>query len=111
VVARSWAPEAGDIIWIEFDPQAGHEQAGHRPALVLSPGAYNAVTGLLLCIPMTTREKGYRFEVPIAGQRGSVALSDQVKSFDWRARGATKKGRATEAELDSVRLRIRQLIG
>ena len=70
VVARKWVPDAGDIIWISFDPQAGHEQGGHRPALVLSPSAYNGLTGLLLCVPMTTREKGYRFEVPIAGKRG-----------------------------------------
>ena len=108
---RGWVPDAGDIIWIEFDPQTGHEQAGHRPALVLSPAAYNGLTGLLLCVPMTTREKGYRFEVPIAGTRGSVALSDQVKSFDWRARRATKKGRATQPELDAVRTRVSQLIG
>ena len=111
VVAQRWVPDAGDIIWIEFDPQVGHEQAGHRPALVLSPAAYNGLTGLLLCVPMTTREKGYRFEVPIAGKRGGVALSDQVKSFDWRARQATRKGSASPAELDAVRIRLRHLIG
>jgi len=111
VVARGWVPDAGDIIWIEFDPQAGHEQAGHRPALVLSPAAYNGPTGLLLCVPMTTRVKGYRFEVAIAGKRGGVALSDQVKSFDWRVRHATKKGSASQAELDAVRVRAKQLIG
>lgn len=111
MVARGWVPDAGDIIWIEFDPQAGHEQAGHRPALVLSPAAYNGLTGLLLCVPMTTREKGYRFEVPIAGKRGGIALSDQIKSFDWRARRATKKGTASLDELEAVRLRVRQLVG
>ena len=111
MVAQRWIPDAGEIIWIEFDPQVGHEQAGHRPAIVLSPEAYNGLTGLLLCVPLTTRAKGYRFEVPIAGKRGGVALSDQVKSFDWRARRATRKGRATEVELNAVRIRIRQLIG
>ncbi|MCY7271683.1 MAG: endoribonuclease MazF [Sphingomonas bacterium] len=111
MVARGWVPDAGDIIWIEFDPHAGHEQAGHRPALVLSPAAYNGLTGLLLCVPMTTREKGYRFEVPIAGKRGGIALSDQIKSFDWRARRATKKGTASLDELEAVRLRARQLVG
>ncbi len=111
MVARGWVPDAGDIIWIDFDPQVGHEQAGHRPALVLSPAAYNGLTSLLLCVPMTTRAKGYRFEVPIVGNRGGVALSDQVKSFDWRARRATLKGSATQAELDAVRIRARQLIG
>lgn len=111
MVARGWAPESGDIIWIDFDPQAGHEQAGHRPALVLSPASYNRLTGLLLCVPMTTRAKGYRFEVPIAGKRGGVALSDQVKSFDWRARRAVKKGRASAEELAAVKARAGALIG
>jgi mRNA interferase MazF len=111
MVAGGWAPEAGDIIWIDFDPQAGHEQAGHRPALVLSPASYNRLTGLLLCTPMTTRSKGYRFEVVIAGKRGGVALADQVKSLDWRARKATRKGRATDEELEAVRARARILIG
>lgn len=110
MVAR-WVPDAGDIIWIQFDPQVGHEQAGHRPALVLSPAAYNGRTGLLLCVPMTTRAKGYRFEVPIEGQRGGVALSDQVKSFDWRARKASRMASASTSEVDAVRIRIRQLIG
>jgi len=102
-------PDAGEIIWIGFDPQAGHEQAGQRPALVLSPASYNGQTGLLLCVPMTTKAKGYRFEVAI-GTSG-VALADQVKSFDWRARGARRKGRASSAELDAVRERARALIG
>lgn len=111
MVARDWIPEAGNIIWLNFDPQAGHEQAGHRPALVLSPAVYNGLTGLLLCVPMTTRMKGYRFEVPIAGKRGGVALADQVKSFDWRARRATKKGKATAAELEEIRAKSRALVG
>jgi mRNA interferase MazF len=111
VVTRGWVPDAGDIIWIDFDPQVGHEQAGHRPALVLSPAAYNGPTGLLLCVPLTTRPKGYRFEVPIAGKPGGVALSDQLKSFDWRARRATRKGSASLAELEAVRIRARHLVG
>ncbi len=111
MVARGWVPDAGDIIWIEFDPQVGHEQAGHRPALVLSPAAYNGLTGLLLCVPLTTRSKGYRFEVPIAGRLGGVALSDQLKSFDWRARRATRKGSTSQTELEAVRTRVRHLIG
>jgi mRNA interferase MazF len=109
-VSSRWIPDAGDIIWIGFDPQAGHEQAGHRPALVLSPAAYNAPTCLLLCVPLTTKPKGYRFEVPISSGR-SVALADQVKSFDWRARRARKKGRATDDELEAVRARACALIG
>ena len=61
----SYVPEVGDIIWLEFDPQAGHEQAGHRPAVVLTPKAYNQATGLLICCPLTTKIKGYPFEVII----------------------------------------------
>ncbi len=109
-MSRSWVPEAGEIIWIAFDPQAGHEQPGHRPALVLSPSAYNGPTRLLLCVPLTTKAKGYRFEVPI-GRDGSIALADQVKSFDWRSRGARRKGRASAAELEAVRGRVRALVG
>jgi mRNA interferase MazF len=111
VVARGWVPEAGDIIWIDFNPQVGHEQAGHRPALVLSPATYNGPSGLLLCVPLTTRQKGYRFEVPVAGNRDGAALSDQIKSFDWRARRATKKGTASPIELEAVRVRARHLVG
>lgn len=109
-MTRSWVPDAGDIIWIGFDPQLGHEQAGHRPALVLSPAAYNGPVGLLLCVPLTTGAKNYRFEVAL-GNGESIALADQVKSFDWRAGKARKKGRATPEELEAVRVRIRALIG
>jgi mRNA interferase MazF len=104
-------PEAGDVIWISFDPQRGHEQAGHRPALVLSPSSYNGLTGLLLCVPLTTNPKGYRFEVPISGKRAGVALADQVKSFDWRARQARRQGSASPVELEAVRARVRVLVG
>ncbi|HEV2747338.1 MAG TPA: endoribonuclease MazF [Allosphingosinicella sp.] len=110
-MTATWVPDAGDIIWLNFDPQAGHEQAGHRPALVLSPAAYNGPTGLLLCVPMTMRAKGYRFEVTIAGKRGGVALADQVKSVDWRARKAMKKAKATAAELEEIRARVKALVG
>jgi mRNA interferase MazF len=104
-------PDAGDIVWLEFDPQAGREQAGHRPALVLSPAAYNGKTSLMVCCPMTTRIKGYPFEVRISGSTPSVALADQLKSLDWRVRRAVRKGRATAAELAEVRLKARTVIG
>jgi mRNA interferase MazF len=107
----AYVPEAGDIVWINFDPQAGHEQAKHRPAVVLSPASYNARAGLLLCCPTTTSIKGYPFEVKLSGKPASVALSDQVKSFDWRARKAQKKGKATTAELAEIRSKLRVLIG
>jgi mRNA interferase MazF len=111
VSSARYVPDAGDIVWLEFDPQAGHEQAGHRPALVLSPAAYNGKTSLMVCCPLTTRSKGYPFEVAIAGKPGSVALADQVKSLDWRARRAARKGRVSPAELEEVRAKLRALVG
>jgi mRNA interferase MazF len=109
-----FVPERGDIVWVSFDPQAGHEQAGHRaghrPALVLSPKAYNAKTGLMICCPMTTQIKGYPFEVPVADGSSNVALADQLKNLDWRARKARKKGVASKAEVEAVVARIKPLL-
>ncbi len=86
----AYIPNRGDIVWITFNPQAGHEQAGRRPALVLSPAAYNGKVGLAILCPITNQIKGYPFEVLIpAGLAVSGAiLSDQVKSLDWKARQA-----------------------
>lgn len=111
MVARSWVPEAGDIVWLHFNPQAGHEQAGHRPAIVLSPASYNGKTGLMLCVPLTTRVKGYPFEVAVKDSRDGVALADQVKSLDWRARKTTKKGKASAAELQEIIAKLKALVG
>lgn len=110
-MVRRYIPDAGDIVWLHFDPQAGHEQAGHRPALVISPAAYNGKTGLMLCCPMTTQIKGYPFEVLIAGVRSGAALADQVKSLDWVVRKASHKGKVTSIELAEVRAKILALIG
>jgi mRNA interferase MazF len=110
-MTRRYVPEAGDIVWLDFDPQAGHEQAGHRPALVLSPAVYNGKSGLMLCCPMTTQIKGYPFEVSIAGAKPSAVLADQVKSLDWMVRKATRKGAVTPAELSEVRRKASILIG
>jgi mRNA interferase MazF len=110
-VARGLAPDAGDIVWLNFTPHAGRKQAGPRPALVLSPAAYNDKTGLMICCPLTTRIKSYPFEVPLVGDRPSVVLADQVKSLDWRARKAVRKGKASASELADVRAKIRALIG
>ena len=87
-MAASYCPRQGDIVWLNFDPQAGHEQAGHRPALVLSPERYNRKVGLALFCPITTQSKGYPFEVavPPGLEASGVILSDQVKSLDWKAR-------------------------
>ena len=108
---RPYVPDAGDVVWLDFTPQAGREQGGHRPALVLSPAAYNNKTSLMVCCPMTTQIKNYPFEVAIAGTPDSVVLADQVKSLDWRSRNATRKGRVSRAELADVRAKIQALIG
>jgi mRNA interferase MazF len=94
---RPYVPDRGDIVWLQFNPQAGHEQAGHRPALVLSPASYNRRSGLMLCCPMTSQRKGYPFEVVIEvdTDRESVVLADQVKSLDWKVLKAVKKGTAS----------------
>ena len=110
-MARRYVPEAGDIVWLHFDPQAGHEQAGHRPALVLSPATYNGKTGLMLCCPMTTQIKGYPFEVLIASDSPGAALADQVKSLDWVIRKASRKGKVSSIELSEVKAKILALIG
>lgn len=89
-MVRPYRPRRGDLVWLEFDPQAGHEQSGRRPAVVLSPEAYNAKVGLALFCPVTSKAKGYPFEVslPSNGPITGVALSDQIRSLDWRARNA-----------------------
>lgn len=120
----AYVPEAGDVVWLQFSPQAGHEQAGHRPAVVLSPATYNRI-GLMLCCPLTTKLKGYPFEVPLTGftiltppdapkvasSKPSAALADQVKSLDWRVRGAKRKGKVSDKELAEIRAKARALIG
>ena len=106
-----YVPEAGDIVWLQFNPQSGREQAGHRPALVVTGSSYNSKIGLMLCCPMTTQIKGYPFEVRIGGSRPSVVLADQVKSLDWVTRGAVHKGKVEQAELGEVRAKIHALIG
>ena len=87
-----YCPKRGDVVWISFTPQAGHEQAGHRPALVLSPQSYNRKVGLAILCPVTNQVKGYPFEVeiPIGMKASGAVLSDQVKSMDWRARKASR---------------------
>lgn len=91
-MSKSYTPDRGDIVWLSFNPQAGHEQAGHRPALVLSPKIYNACgLRLMLCCPITSAVKGYPFETKITGTSHifGVILTDQIKSFDWVVRNAT----------------------
>ncbi len=109
----SYAPDRGHVVWMLFNPQAGHEQGGHRPALVLSPVSYNQRTGLAVVCPITSSVKGYPFEVPVPEQptmRG-VILADQVKSMDWRVRGAEYLGSVPDDTITEVLERIAALLG
>jgi mRNA interferase MazF len=109
----SYVPQRGDIVWLQFAPQAGQEQGGRRPALVVSQGSYNGRVGLALFCPITSRAKGYPFEVELVsgGKAEGVVLSDQVKSLDWRARQAQKFDQVSDAVLSEVSGKIGALIG
>ena len=109
MTTAEYVPDRGDVVWLSFEPQAGREQAGRRPALVLTPAAYQRVVGLALCCPVTRQAKGYPFEValPEGMAVAGVVLADQVKSLDWRARGAELADRAPAA----VTARVVDLIG
>lgn len=100
----TYCPRRGDVVWISFTPQAGHEQSGKRPAVVLSPEPYNRKVGLALLCPVTTKVKGYPFEVLIPdGLKATGAiLSDQIKSLDWKARKASLLCRLPEATVKDV---------
>ena len=105
-------PRRGDVVWITLNPQAGHEQAGRRPAVVLSPELYNGRTGLALCCPITHQSKGYPFEVklpeglPVDG----VILSDQLKCLDWYARDAERLCSLPERTIKEVQQKLRTLL-
>jgi len=100
----SYVPERGDVVWLNFDPQAGHEQTGKRPAFVLSPATYNRKVGLALFCPITNKVKGYPFEVdvPEGLKITGTILSDQIKSLDWKARKATFIGKLAEEIIEQV---------
>ncbi|MDH5718793.1 MAG: endoribonuclease MazF [Spirochaetia bacterium] len=86
---KKYIPQRGDIVWLNFDPQKGHEQKGKRPALVLSPKEYNKKVGLAIFCPITSKIKNYPFEVKISGEIEGAILTDQIKSLDWQKRKAT----------------------
>lgn len=111
--SRRYAPERGDVVWISMDPQAGHEQAGRRPAIVLSPLEYNRKTSLALMCPITSHVKGYPFEVliPVGHAVTGAVLADQVKNLDWRARKVTKFSQLPDQVLAQVAARLTVLIG
>lgn len=107
----SYVPDAGNIVWLEFDPQAGHEQAGYHPTVVLSPKAYNNKTSLMLCCPMTTQVKGYPFEVEVlANGTRNVVLADQVKSLDWRVSKAKFKAKIDVLDLNEIKAKLKPLL-
>ncbi|MBU4271978.1 MAG: endoribonuclease MazF [Planctomycetes bacterium] len=107
-----YCPRRGDVVWLSFDPQAGHEQAGHRPALVLSPESYNRKVGLALFCPITTQRKGYPFEVavPEGLEVSGVILSDQVKNLDWKARKTRFGCRLTAETFQEVVAKLGSLL-
>jgi mRNA interferase MazF len=112
VAARACVPDRGDVVWLAFTPQAGHEQAGRRSAVVLTPARYNDKSGLAICCPVTSQVKGYPFEValpadlPVTG----VILADQVRSLDWRSRRATSIARLPDDVLQDVLLKLGALL-
>jgi mRNA interferase MazF len=111
-MAAKRAPERGDVVWLQFNPQAGGEQAGHRPALVISPRTYNQRVGLSLVCPITSRIKGYPFEValPRELQTEGAILCDQIKSLDWRVRNAKRIGSVPPSVMKEVTARILALV-
>lgn len=112
VKAVRYVPKRGDIIWISFTPQAGHEQRGRRPAIVVSPAAYNGKVGLALLCPITSQVKGYPFEAPLPSgfPVSGVVLADQVKSLDWRARRAAFLCALPSAVIEDVLKKLLPLV-
>lgn len=113
MVKAARVPERGDVVWLDFTPQAGHEQAGRRPALVLSPAVYNSKSGWILCCPVTNQAKGYPFEVTVTTSTGKVtgvALADQVRYLDWRSRSASKFASVTTQCALDVSAKVKLLL-
>jgi len=113
VVTRAYVPDAGDLVWLTLDPQAGHEQRGRRPALILSPRIYNSKALLAIACPITNQIKGYPFEVPLpaGGKIAGVVLADHVKNLDWRACRVVFEAKAPAEIVTDVRERLRALLG
>lgn len=112
MVAERYVPDTGHLVWLQFSPQAGHEQSGRRPALVLSPGAYNQNAGLGIFCPITSRIKGYPFEVQIPEMYSvkGVILADQVRSLDWRVRQAQFVEQVSPRVIDEVKTKLSVLL-
>jgi mRNA interferase MazF len=107
-----YVPDAGDFIWINFSPQSGHEQAGHRPALVCTPASYNGLVGLAIVCPITSKAKGYPFEVvlPRESKVRGVVLADQATCVDWRSREASRIGTTTALVMKDVQKSLSKLL-
>lgn len=112
MVAGKEAPRRGDVVWVLLNPQAGHEQAGRRPALVLSPIEYNRRVGLALMCPVTSRAKGYPFEVPLPGnlEVSGVILADQVKILDWKVREVERACTVPQSVMNEVLGKLNALL-
>jgi mRNA interferase MazF len=114
VNSTAYVPDRGDVVWLDFTPQAGHEQSGRRPALVLSPAIYNGKSGMAICCPITNQAKGYPFEIAVVPEAGhkvtGQVLADQVRALDWKARNAKKFAEVTAQCARDVSNRIRQLL-
>lgn len=111
-MAEGYVPERGDVVWLQFNPQAGSQQAGRRPALVISPKSYNRKVGLALVCPITSQVKRYPFEVelPEGLHARGVILCDQVKCLDWRVRRATRLGSVSDPVMQEAAARILALV-
>lgn len=111
-MVTKYVPDLGHLVWIDFNPSTGHEQSGRRPAIVLSPSAYNSRTSLAVVAPITNQKKGYSFEVelPKDSKIAGVVLSDHLKSVDWDRRKATYAGRAPADVVKGVQERISLLL-
>lgn len=111
MVKAMYVPERGDLVWLDFSPQTGHEQRGKRPAIVLSPKTYNEKVGLGLFCPITSKEKGYPFEVKIKSKKlDGVVIADQVKSLDWKVRNIAFIEKAGLQELEEVQEKLKLLL-
>lgn len=111
VATRSHVPHRGDIVWLDFNPVRGHEQGGRRPALVTSSRSYNAISGLALVCPITSRVKGYPFEVAFKTRSiHGVILADQIRAIDWAERRAEKIGAVSETVITEVQEHVKKLV-
>lgn len=113
MVSRTYVPDAGDLVWLTFDPQVGHEQGGRRPALILSPREYNSRAQLALVCPITSQRKGYPFEVAIPPGENitGVVLADHLNNLDWKGRKAVFASKVPVEVVAEVRERLRPLLG